>query len=411
MKSGPFIRAGVMVTLLFLGVSGAFGQKIRGVAFTRSVDLPEDYIQIKTLGKADAIMMTPPRVHHMTRKADNVSVEMFSPLDLWRVPQRLGHWASPGVSFRMARVVTAPPDVEGNKRNLIHLREDCDKMLAALGAVDFDQPQALAAWAAAFTDAEPSGEFRSLPDTIKLHRIRLGALTRSDAVIITAFFSVKPGMHGADPDRMYAAFLELEEGTPVADAQALLEKSFLPSVATLSGAPVRSSPGSASRRGTAGPATRVESPERIRSREVVLQTIRGLPRWWVSESDRYIIVSDLSGNSKSFVERLNGNLNELLKVYESIIPPVKPIEAVSAVRVFAESTDYLQYVGPGYEWSGGMWNPSRVELIIRVSGWQQGSERKASLAGTIQHEALHQYLFYAFPGIQTAAWYNEGHAQ
>lgn len=389
--------------------ASAFAQKKIPASFTRSVQLDAECLQFKTFAGAEAVTIPPPRVYHATRTKDGSPVELFDPVQLWRAPQMLGHWQVPdGPGFRMALVSTSPIElpVEGNEDGPVILeRPECDALLAKTSGMDPADSAALSAWLSLFGGGALKGPIQSLPDTIVLQKIRTARIESKSGVQIVLLFSVKPGMHGANPDRVYAAWIELADKTAPDEAVQALARGFLPTIKP-SGRPQAQDKAAAK----PGAPKAAESPERIRSRDTVLQTIRGLSKWWSLETERYILVSDLAGSERSFVKRLSDDLTRLCLMYEKLVPPQKKIEAVSAVRVFAEGDDYLQYVGEGYGWTAGMWNPSRLELIIRSSNWMQGKAKKENIGEIVRHEALHQYFFYAFPGNDMSIWYNEGHA-
>lgn len=397
--------------LLGACASSVFGQKIRNVSFTRPVELASECLQFKTFSGAEATTLPPPRVHHATRTADGSPVELFDPIELWRAPQMLGYWQAPdGPRLRLVAVTAGPlelPPVAHGGRMVLE-RSECEALAAKAGRMDSHDAGALASWVAFFSAGKLQGPMQTLPDTILLQRVRACLIESSSGTRMVILFSIKPGMHGADPDRVYAAFFELPEKTTSGEVVQTLARAFLPTIKP-SGRP-KALAIRPEAKPAGGAERKEESPERVRSREVVLQTIRGLSKWWSLETDRYILVSDLTGSERSFVKRLSEDLSRLGALYEKLVPPQKKIEAVSAVRVFASGEDYVQYVGAGHAWSAGMWNPGRLELIVRPSSWMQGKAKKENIGEIVRHEALHQYLFYAFPGGDLSVWYNEGHA-
>jgi len=399
------IRIGCAIGLI---APAAFGQRMRNVSLTRPVELTGESIQFKTFGGAEATTLPPPQVFHATRTANgsSVQIEMFDPIELWVAPQMLGYWKTKeGPSCRMAVVsvtpLQLPPGRDGGR--LVLERTECDGYAAKVGPVDGNDPAALSAWLSFFGSGPLEIPLRSLKDTIALHGIRVGSIASSNCTRIAILFSLKPGMHGADPKRVYAALFDLLDKPAAEEAMEALTKAFLPTIKP-TGRP------KAFAAAPAGEAKKEESSVRTRSRDVVLQTIRGLPKWWVLETERYILVSDMAGSERSFVKRISEDLIRFCAIYEKLIPPMKKIEAISAVRVFANSKDYLQYVGEGSEWTAGMWNPGRLELMLRPSDWMQGKAKKENVGEILRHEALHQYLFYAFPGSDVSVWYNEGHS-
>lgn len=75
------------------------------------------------------------------------------------------------------------------------------------------------------------------------------------------------------------------------------------------------------------------------------------------------------------------------------------------VFLFASRGDYLQFVGPEYRNTGGLFIPSRHLLAAFLEG--QGRD---TLRRTLQHEAFHQFAQVAFEH-ELPPWLNEGLAQ
>ena len=65
--------------------------------------------------------------------------------------------------------------------------------------------------------------------------------------------------------------------------------------------------------------------------------------------------------------------------------------------------EYLQSTKTGMEWSCGLWDPGREELLVCAESPEQA-------LNTMRHEAFHQYLHYATKNGHHALWFNEGHA-
>jgi len=75
------------------------------------------------------------------------------------------------------------------------------------------------------------------------------------------------------------------------------------------------------------------------------------------------------------------------------------------VYLFASRGDYLQFVGPEYRNTGGLFIPARHLLAAFLEG--QGRD---TLRRTLQHEAFHQFAQVAFEH-ELPPWLNEGLAQ
>ena len=154
-------------------------------------------------------------------------------------------------------------------------------------------------------------------------------------------------------------------------------------------------------------ANQTESFRRTKRR--VLDNINALDDWWYVEMPHYVLVSNLKKSNKGLVDRIQKDIEILRSAFELFYPPVKPIEEVSVIRVFNSREEYLTYVGAEYEWTIGLWMPSRKELVISPTG-SGGSGGKKEILDTAYHEAFHQYIFYALDQTAIPMWLNEGQA-
>ncbi|MCK5834618.1 MAG: DUF1570 domain-containing protein [Lentisphaeria bacterium] len=148
------------------------------------------------------------------------------------------------------------------------------------------------------------------------------------------------------------------------------------------------------------------------SRARVIQALKALPDWQYWETEHYIICSDLKSKDRKLISQLKANIEKYHFAYSQVIAPWEPITEVSVVKVFANRTDYLTYVGEDLKWSGGVWMPSKQELVVSPPGWNADKKQKADrVLKVLYHEAFHQYLHYASSGVRNSTWYNEGYAQ
>ena len=129
-------------------------------------------------------------------------------------------------------------------------------------------------------------------------------------------------------------------------------------------------------------------------------------KWWESENDMYKFMTDLDrSKGGKFIKDSMRIMDSMRKAYEKYVPPQKSIGKCT-VRVFRSMAGYQEYLsgnGTGMEWSCGLWDPSREELLIVAEDREQAHK-------TMRHEAFHQYLFYATERGNHATWFNEGHA-
>lgn len=124
--------------------------------------------------------------------------------------------------------------------------------------------------------------------------------------------------------------------------------------------------------------------------------------WWYVESENYLIVTNTPAKRKGRIRDLKRRLEAMRSLYERDFPPREPIKAISIVRVCKDNQSYYQYGGrPG---TGGYWYSAAKELVL----FHRGDKNFAR--SVLNHEAFHQYIYYACGEINPHIWYNEGHA-
>ncbi|MBR1920900.1 MAG: DUF1570 domain-containing protein [Kiritimatiellae bacterium] len=129
-------------------------------------------------------------------------------------------------------------------------------------------------------------------------------------------------------------------------------------------------------------------------------------KWWTSENELYRFMTDLDkAKGGKFVSDTMRLMAAMRKAYETYVPPQKTLGKCT-VRVFRSIEGYRSYLADnktGMEWSCGLWDPSREELLVSAHDREQALD-------TMRHEAFHQYLHYATGSGHHAMWFNEGHA-
>ena len=142
-------------------------------------------------------------------------------------------------------------------------------------------------------------------------------------------------------------------------------------------------------------------PVRIEARK----SIENYDTWWSSETDGYIILSDVATEvGKSVIRDLKDTMPALRLAYATLVPPLTQENEVSLIRLFQTRDDYVRYVGKDRAWSSGIWMPARRELVLSQE------KSKEDMMRIIRHEAFHQYLSHAYCMLPAAPWMNEGHA-
>ncbi|WDE96281.1 DUF1570 domain-containing protein [Lentisphaera profundi] len=144
----------------------------------------------------------------------------------------------------------------------------------------------------------------------------------------------------------------------------------------------------------------------------VKKEVSGMQNWWFAETENYILKSNLSSRNRILAKKIQVQVEQMRHSYELFLPANKEIEEVSVITIPATREGYKDYVGADMEWSGGLWSPSRRELILStMSKEAKSSANKDWILDVLNHEAFHQYLFYALGKVRAPMWFNEGHAE
>ena len=140
------------------------------------------------------------------------------------------------------------------------------------------------------------------------------------------------------------------------------------------------------------------------------RVIDGLPPGWTfRRTDHYVIVYDKSIDASppkgvpGLIPRIGRQLEALRRdIYEPLFPADREVTATSIVKVTQDPKQYLSYGAP--EGSAGYWSwPSR-ELVF----FCKSDDYELTLS-VLNHEAFHQYIFYAVGQVAPHSWFNEGH--
>ena len=395
-----------MLCALVWGAADAGAQRGRTAALNRRAEVPDEGLVFHVTAGAEPVGLPQPQVLYY-RSTDGAQEERFRPRDLWYPGVYLGRWEDPsGLALTLGRLgPPSPVPLDGEPLT----RARYQAAVAARPASPPESIEDVQAWLAAFAGAPVRGSLRELQTGPRLAVALAFGFEPGALVRVAYLFRFNRNIHGVDPEQWYVAVFE----GPAADGDAWVQttdREFVRSLATLA-VDRAAGPGVSERFQRADrPAEGARSEAYRESVQRAIDSIRGLSGWWYVETPHYVLVSDLTGRERSFVNRIQEELGLLRAQWERLVPPRRPIEAVSLVRVFSDPGDYVRYVGEAYRDTAGVWVPGRRELVVRSFGVDLGRERQAALAGIVYHEALHQYLFYAFELIMTSPWYNEGHA-
>ena len=141
--------------------------------------------------------------------------------------------------------------------------------------------------------------------------------------------------------------------------------------------------------------------------EFRVDTIMELPDGWESEdTENYILV--YSTKDQPLIRLVARELEAMRAEYEKLFPSLKPVTAVSRVRICKDKAEYSSYGGP--DGSCGYWNSQEEELVFfdydNVDG--KAGTGKANSRIVLYHEAFHQYIFYSAGSFAPHSWFNEG---
>ncbi len=405
----PWYAAGV--SLLLLTSAAAHGANLR---FTERTPLPDSGIQLLLMPKATSRPLPSPRTYYytFTKGEKQWKEEMFDPFELWRHEQQAGEWVD-RYQNTLTIVRVGSPRPRGFARPHASRKE-----YKAARADPVNRPPAkwdatsLASWVAEFTTAEsaqlkqerrPNNRVRGLYDVTLA-----SPYTRNPGLLLLpAYSSAHRRKHGAD-----WLYIQLKPGpdTDPAEARRILKAQLPRSVIPITSGSLLRDNGAAKVQPSRNRSAGNHSAAYQANCDQVIQSIQNMRDWWYAETSHYIILSNLRSQKEALVGDLQGTMDAMHQAYAKTIPPREELSAANVIRAFADSDEYTNYVGNNFEWSTGVWMPMRGELVIKASDLGSGRAGRKSILSIVQHEGLHQYLFYAFGKREPSLWYNEGHA-
>jgi len=331
----------------------------------------------------------------------------YAPRDLWRAAQFGGQWEDKyGNRLTLARVLYPFP---ANWPSPHVPRETYDEVIRSVtnGTSETLAEDALADWVKDFAGAQSvTGH------AVKRRPFSLGELIEYDVEADTKgwmagyCFRFRTDRSG----RRYFALLHLHPDLKSDRARKAIHGDFLPSLKQPRFTRTKRTNRGAQYQDAALLKRVGRGKEFLRSLERARKSIAATTGWWTVETPNYILASNLGAGKGTFVKQIQTDIELLRAAYEVFMPPRKPVSAISVVRIFASEREYVSYVGAGHAWSCGLWVPARRELIIKPLEWNSKREAREQTLRTVYHEAFHQYLHYAYDELETAAWFNEGHA-
>ena len=394
------------------------------VQFSVPAELKESGVALRVPRDASPQLLAPPTLRIRTWSDGRQEEEVCRIAELWMRAQYRGCWQDKaGRRLVLGEVRWSFPPEDAEKYITPGAIEET---AAALKLAPPASDAEWTAWAGAFAGFACRGAPREMPPPIRLRQVRRFDLEGVGGPSFGYAFCFKPNVFKVPPEQWFFAWFAPGGGDArgAADAAKAMEAQFLPALAPIPRQAAAAA--TASRKfqnpRTAQPFAAAATPgggrsaEYANSREAVLASIRGTTKWWFVETPHYLLVSDMPNRQAPLVRHLQENVEVLRGAFGKLIPSVRPIEAVSVIRMFGDEAEYLQYVGAAYRGTAGIWMPEKKELVVHpVSGDDLARTREA-VSGFVYHEAFHQYLFEALKkadttGEKTAVWFNEGHAE
>ncbi len=138
------------------------------------------------------------------------------------------------------------------------------------------------------------------------------------------------------------------------------------------------------------------------------RSVANYPEWRCTSQKDVVVLDELGGGTRElFLTSFTNSIPKVRRKYAELVPsPLAATNHLAVVRAFRDREHYLDYVGHDKNWTAALWSPEHRELVICLA-----DSNTDELLKTARHELFHQYLSYAAALAETAAWFNEGHAE
>jgi len=405
---------GLTALIVYFCVTTLSWARTPELKFLKSTELRDIGLKIKLMPKSTSEPLPPPRAYTytFTRGSETWKQEMYDPRELWLRSQHAGRWSDgDGNVLTLARITRPMPRGFGSE----HVTEETYDEVRARSA---SQPPSqwtvkhLSEWVADFTGVVGARAVRERASSLRIQDLLRFELSGAPAGCFAYAVVLRcSGTKTSSEDAPWI-FIQVDVNPLIAvrKARMAIRKKLLPSLAISVFKKKPLAKHSARFQLGDGSAVGTRSTEFEESRQRVIQSIRNMREWWYVETRNYIILSNLRSKHRAMVKALQTDIEILRTAYRRFLPPRAEISAVSVLRVFATSGEYAAFVGPQYAWSGGLWLPSRKELVIRPIDWGSSRQQRERVLRVTYHEAFHQYLFYAMDMRPASVWFDEGHA-
>lgn len=383
--------------LLLTCVATSYGSLL----FTPAKNYPNLELMLPLFDHAQAEPLPMPRAQAFLLIGGNGLAweDRFNPFELWYHTQCCGRWRdATGNQLVIGRATHRLPvfaeEVISRERFLQRLG-DADSLLNVRKMNQLDE------WVATFADTPVYA-----PETLKLNSFTLDQIRfypcEAPDKLVYAFLPRRVG--NSQQADWFCVTLYAPGMIDRAALRDLFESTFLVNIQQSSKLArtqgVSATQLSVQRKGERA-IDQPNHPVRLTARK----SVENYEDWWFAETEGYTILSNAdSVSGKSLIRELQETLPVWRQAFARLVPPLTDSHEVALLRLFQRRADYVNYVGPDYAWSGGMWLPSRRELVVHLE------VEPKELMTILRHESFHQYLSYAYAMIPAAAWFNEGHA-
>jgi hypothetical protein len=328
--------------------------------------------------------------------------ERFEAREIWLRSQLLGQWRDAhGNRLRILQPGYRFPSVS----DTFVPRSEYDAQAARMRPLQSPTSEEVLGWIGDYLQETP-GVVTAIG--YPAHPLQAAALvaTTSERQLI---YALRVAGHMGSASRYYVVDITLNEKADVARTRHSFEERFLRALAVFTPQEPARPAASTGIAGTGG-AAGAQTPELARSRADAHASVANLRNWRSVDVGAYVLLSDQRRGANQLIRDLERTLEPMRAAYAVVVLPLRPIQAVGIIRLFADEEEYVRYVGPEFAWSAGLWSEARGELIIRpvdAANYQQARER---VLRTVYHEAFHQYLSLATSPLRVCVWFNEGHA-
>lgn len=411
------IKVSRILAIALLLSSGAYAASRPDLRFSKRTDLPNSGIRLGLMPKAVAAPLAPPAALTYTSRDSSGrelgKEERYSPYELWQRDQQAGMWNDAFGNVLSLGIIKYPFPAFDQKH--VPQKDYLAKANELINSQKTWSIQDVTAWAKAYLQNSNITATEESKRPFKFSKlVKFQFKSNSGHQFAYAFIlnSSASGQRMAS-DNWYFVYIQANKEVDPKRAIRAVETDFIKSVGVPPMSAKHKVAASSSFKSTSSSSLSKKtskSNEYAESRKIVKQSIANLKAWWYVETKSFILLSNLKSTHKATIKVLQRNIEQIRGGFELLLPPAKPITAVSVVRIPGTSNEYATYVGAKYGWSGGLWMSSRRELVIRASDGGSSKFKKEQMLTTAYHEGFHQYLFYAVGQTQVHSWFNEGHA-